>query len=118
MLSLALGAALAPMKTEVLALLAALPTLIGLGIYFWLARKEPSEKVRGLRWLGLLPLLVGGGVGIGTYQHVGDFLYREFHQLSEVYVGLCRMTLILPVVGVIAILAMEIFSLKRKRWNF
>jgi hypothetical protein len=108
----------APPETQALALYAGLPTLLGLAVYFWFAGKEPSERARGLRWVGLLPLMYGALDGLDRVGYARSYLYREYHDFSRLDEILTWAILAAPILAFLVIVSTEIWMAKRKRWNF
>ncbi|HRF60154.1 MAG TPA: hypothetical protein PLH94_09605 [Fimbriimonadaceae bacterium] len=104
----------APSNVELL-LVSIVPTVVGLLLFWFGIKAEESGAAKFIKWIALVPLLVGLFIGYGYWQQVtgdlGDF-YRANYLINRKVVFF-HLAFYLPIVGLVG-LGVWTFLLKRK----
>lgn len=95
-----------------LLLLATVPFLLGVGLYFWFWIKSKTTGKAELRWIGMVPLVIGLILGYFPFSNVRDTLYRQFNDIGARSELLHYVAFFAPIVGIIIVLVADVF-LKR-----
>lgn len=107
----------APTRVGIIAL-SIIPTAIGLSLFAYMRRADVSSAAFRMRWLSVVPILVGIGLGIQKVAQVNDFLYRAYHLIGQKMIIMHYAVLVVPILGVIALGIWGWRSTKEEKYDF
>jgi hypothetical protein len=108
----------APSRMALLAAVA-LPSMVGLALFYFLNGREPSQLMYRLRLLSLLPVV--GGVlygGLLTWRISTDFLYQQVNLIGRGAQLLHYACLAVPLVCLILILVWNGKASQQQKYDF
>lgn len=107
----------APNKVQMI-LVIILPLALGYGVYFYFDRREPSDPLHKLRWVGFAPFLVGIILGILNVRNMGDYIYQQANLVGQNMRMMHYASLAVPVLGAIVLFFLDKRRQSVTRYDF
>jgi hypothetical protein len=101
-----------------LAAWAALPTLIGLGLYWMLSKRDPAEAAYKLRFMGIIPMVAGLVMGVMLIRQISDFVYQQAYLVGPGMKILHYAVGVVPILGILGLFGLDVAGKRQPKYDF